>query len=74
VVALVEQVQRRSAVDPLADRLRDLGFVEGEPVRVVALGPIPSWSRLVPPVSRCAMARRRGWWLRNRRRPLERNG
>jgi ferrous iron transport protein A len=40
VVAIVEQVHRRSAVDPLADRLRDLGFVEGEPVRVVALGPI----------------------------------
>jgi ferrous iron transport protein A len=40
VAATVAHVNRRSGVDPLADRLRDLGFVEGEPVRVVALGPI----------------------------------
>ena len=40
VVATVCHVNRSSDVDFLADRLRDLGFVEGEPVRVVALGPI----------------------------------
>ena len=26
--------------DPIAQRLRDLGFVQGEPVRVVAAGPL----------------------------------
>jgi len=28
------------ADDPIAQRLRDLGFVTGEPVRVVARGPL----------------------------------
>lgn len=28
------------AVDPIARRLRDLGFVPGEPVRIVAHGPL----------------------------------
>lgn len=40
VAATVAHVNRKADVDPLADRLRDIGFVEGEPVRVVALGPI----------------------------------
>lgn len=36
-VLAVEDVQ---AGDPIARRLRDLGFVNGEPVRVVAQGPV----------------------------------
>ena len=28
------------AFDPIAQRLRDLGFVDGEPVRMVAIGPV----------------------------------
>ena len=37
VVATVEDAH---ASDPIARRLRELGFVSGEPVRVVARGPI----------------------------------
>ena len=36
-VRLVEDIM---PADPIAGRLRDLGFVPGEPVRVVAHGPI----------------------------------
>lgn len=36
-VRIVEDV---APADPIAGRLRDLGFVPGEPVRVVAHGPI----------------------------------
>ncbi|WP_321815118.1 MULTISPECIES: FeoA family protein [unclassified Paraburkholderia] len=39
--AFVERVEDASARDPIAQRLRDLGFVPGEPVRVVARAP---WS------------------------------
>jgi ferrous iron transport protein A len=39
--ALVERVEDIHAPDPIAQRLRDLGFVPGEPVRVVARAP---WS------------------------------
>ncbi len=39
-VATVESVDQRAPSDPIAERLRDLGFVRGEPVRVVAAGPI----------------------------------
>ena len=39
VVAHVECVDDRSPSDPIARRLRDLGFVKGEPVRIVAAGP-----------------------------------
>jgi ferrous iron transport protein A len=39
--ALVERVEDVHAPDPIAQRLRDLGFVPGEPVRVVARAP---WS------------------------------
>ncbi|WP_027817020.1 FeoA family protein [Paraburkholderia bannensis] len=39
--ALVERVEDASARDPIAQRLRDLGFVPGEPVRIVARAP---WS------------------------------
>ncbi|MEA3084270.1 MULTISPECIES: FeoA family protein [Paraburkholderia] len=37
--AIVESVQDIHAGDSIAQRLRDLGFVPGEPVRVVAYGP-----------------------------------
>ena len=37
--ALVESVQDVDNADAIAQRLRDLGFVPGEPVRVVAAGP-----------------------------------
>jgi ferrous iron transport protein A len=39
--AFVERVEDTSAPDPIAQRLRDLGFVPGEPVRLVARAP---WS------------------------------
>ena len=38
--AVVDRVDDAHASDPIAQRLRDLGFVEGEPVRVVAMGPL----------------------------------
>ncbi len=38
--ATVESVDQRLPVDPIAERLRDLGFVSGEPVRIVATGPM----------------------------------
>lgn len=37
--ALVESVRDTHHADAIARRLRDLGFVPGEPVRVVAAGP-----------------------------------
>lgn len=37
--ACVEHVEDVSTRDPIAQRLRDLGFVAGEPVRVVARAP-----------------------------------
>jgi ferrous iron transport protein A len=36
--ATVEHVEEKSAIDPIAVRLRALGFVAGEPIRVVARG------------------------------------
>jgi len=39
-VATVDSVAQTASVDPIAERLRDLGFVSGEPVRIVATGPI----------------------------------
>ena len=38
--AVVERVEDIQPHDPIAQRLRDLGFVEGERVRLVARGPI----------------------------------
>ena len=38
--ARVSHVDEHSPADLIAARLRDLGFVKGEPVRVVAAGPI----------------------------------
>jgi ferrous iron transport protein A len=39
-LAVVERVLDVHSADPIAQRLRDLGFVDGEPVRVVAVGPM----------------------------------
>lgn len=38
--AVVQHVEDVTATDPIARRLRDLGFVNGEPVRLVGRGPI----------------------------------
>lgn len=38
--AIVDRVNDAHTADPIAQRLRDLGFVDGEPVRVVAVGPM----------------------------------
>lgn len=38
--AVVDRVDDAHADDSIAQRLRDLGFVDGEPVRVVARGPL----------------------------------
>ena len=40
IEALVDHVEEQRASDPIAARLRDLGFVAGEPVRIIAKGPI----------------------------------
>jgi len=38
--AIVEAVESSHASDAIAQRLRELGFVQGEPVSVVAFGPL----------------------------------
>ena len=38
--AVVETVEERTPNDPVARRLRELGFVRGEAVEVVAAGPL----------------------------------
>jgi ferrous iron transport protein A len=38
--AVIDHVQDIQTNDPISRRLRDLGFVHGEPVRVVASAPI----------------------------------
>lgn len=38
--AVVDRVDDAHASDLIAQRLRDLGFVAGEPVRLVAIGPM----------------------------------
>jgi ferrous iron transport protein A len=45
--ALVEDVEALNASDAIARRLRDLGFVRGEPVRIVATGPLGAEPLLV---------------------------
>ncbi len=40
IYAVVDEVTNIAGVDPIAKRLRELGFVSGEPVRIVARGPI----------------------------------
>lgn len=38
--ATIREVVAQGAHDPIAVRLAELGFVQGEPVRVVARGPV----------------------------------
>lgn len=38
--ATIREVRAHGAQDPIALRLAELGFVQGEPVRVVAHGPV----------------------------------
>ena len=45
--AQVEGVEAQDAGDAIARRLRDLGFVRGEPVRIVATGPFGAEPLLV---------------------------
>jgi ferrous iron transport protein A len=40
IPAVVDAVHDAQAADRIAQRLRDLGFVDGEPVRVIAVGPL----------------------------------
>lgn len=40
IAARVTHVDDRVPADMIAARLRDIGFVKGEPVRIVAVGPI----------------------------------
>ena len=47
VAAQVEGVEAQGAADHIARRLRDLGFVRGEPVRIVATGPLGAEPLLV---------------------------
>ena len=44
---VVEFVQDHHPNDPIARRLRELGFVAGEPVRIVAQGPVGAEPLLV---------------------------
>ena len=37
---MVQDVEDAHPADPIAQRLRELGFVSGEPVRIVACGPL----------------------------------
>ena len=45
--AIVDAVEDRSPNDPIARRLRELGFVSGEEVVVVAAGPLGAEPLLV---------------------------
>ena len=47
IAAIVERVEERSPNDPIARRLRELGFVHGEPVEVMAAGPLGAEPLLV---------------------------
>ena len=38
-MTVVDEVENLRAGDAIAKRLRDIGFVKGEPVRIVAHGP-----------------------------------
>ena len=38
--AVIQEVEDASMNDPISRRLRELGFVRGEPVRIVAQGPL----------------------------------
>lgn len=47
VPAVVDAVEDRISNDPIARRLRELGFVQGEEVEVVAAGPLGAEPLLV---------------------------
>lgn len=47
IAAIVCQVEDKGAADPIARRLRELGFVPGEPVEVMAAGPLGAEPLLV---------------------------
>ncbi|MGN6512715.1 MAG: FeoA family protein [Lysobacteraceae bacterium] len=47
IAAIVEHVEDRAPNDPIARRLRELGFVRGEPVEVMASGPLGAEPLLV---------------------------
>ena len=47
IAAIVEHVEDRAPNDPIARRLRELGFVQGEPVEVMAAGPLGAEPLLV---------------------------
>ena len=38
--AVIQEVEDANMNDPISRRLRELGFVRGEPVRIVAQGPL----------------------------------
>lgn len=46
-LARVDRVEDRAPGDPIARRLRELGFVAGEPVRMMAAGPFGAEPLLV---------------------------
>jgi ferrous iron transport protein A len=63
--AIVDTVEYIHPSDPVARRLRDLGFVLGEPVRVVAHGPWSGDPMLVQIGStRFALRRDEAWRVR----------
>lgn len=37
---MIEKIEQRAPLDPIATRLGELGFVPGEAVQVVATGPV----------------------------------
>ena len=47
IAAIVDHVEDRAPNDAIARRLRELGFVSGEPVEVMAAGPIGAEPLLV---------------------------
>jgi ferrous iron transport protein A len=47
IAATVDHVEDRAPNDAIARRLRELGFVSGEPVEVMAAGPIGAEPLLV---------------------------
>ena len=57
--ARVVGVETVDAADPIACRLRDLGFVRGEPVRILATGPFGA-DRLLVHIVDTRFALRRG--------------
>lgn len=69
VAAQVESVEARDAGDSIARRLRDLGFVRGEPVRIVATGPLGGEPLLVH-IGHTRFALRRAEAARVQVRPL----